>query len=83
MGWMTHWSGLFFIPENRRALSLPIPESRNSAADRAEGPIEDERGPPKNQGVRFSTLPSAVLTILPRGWPVETLITVTTSPCLS
>jgi hypothetical protein len=48
MGWMTQWCGLFFIPENRRALSLPIPESRDTAPDGAESPIEDERGLPKN-----------------------------------
>jgi hypothetical protein len=34
-------------------------------------------------GFSPSTLPSALLMILPRGWPVWTLITVTRSPCLS
>ena len=32
MGWMTHWGGLFFIPENRRALSVLSPRGLSRIA---------------------------------------------------
>jgi hypothetical protein len=32
MGWMTHWGGLFFMPENRRALPVLSPRGLSRIA---------------------------------------------------